>query len=47
MERIFMMKNKEKNTYHSKVLEKQNVNPNRKGCPLKRTVFHRKIGKKS
>lgn len=42
-----MMKNKKKTTYCSKVLEKQNMNPNRKGCPLKRTVFHRKMGKKS
>lgn len=42
-----MMKNKKKNIYPSTVLEKQNVKPNRKGCPVKRIVFHRKIGKKS
>lgn len=48
MERIFIMKNKQKNTHSSSnVLEKQNQTPNMKGYPVKRIAFHRKIGKKS
>lgn len=42
-----MMKKKKKNDYYSKAFEKQNMKPNMKGCPIKRTAFHRKIGKKS
>jgi len=48
IERIFIMKNKQRNIYSSSnALEKQNQKPNMKGYHVKRIAFHRKVGKKS